>query len=152
MACVSDPAMADLFLDLAKTYHGYADGLFRLFITVLFGSFAFASSFPIKTSSKLTNIGKFHVTSTSLATASVLLSFYMICFLSFRSAIVNAHLAASQFLSFHQNCEGVEVLNKMLGFESLNRLSLVLPQVGFILGSTMGVLVFLYLTNNRNEK
>lgn len=150
-SCITNVEMAELFLDLAKTYHGYADDLFKLFITVLFGSFAFASGFQNKTSSKMKKIGKLSVSSHSLATASVLLSFYIICFLSFRSAIVNAQLSASQFLLLHQNCQGIEVLNKMLGFEKLDKLSIILPQIGFVLGAAMGIFVFLFLSNANSE-
>lgn len=149
VAHTSNVEMANLFLDLAKTYHNHAADLFKLFISVLLGTVAFASGFPPKTSSNIKKIGKFYVSTHSLAIASVLLSFYVICFLSFRSAIVNAQKAAGQFLLFHKESEGFEVLDQILGFNGLDELTIVMPQVGFILGSTMGVFVFLFLTNTK---
>lgn len=152
VSCVTDAAMASLFLDLAKTYHGHADGMFRLFITVLFSSFAFASGFPMTNIGKKWRFGNAHVSTPSLAVAFVLMSFYIISFMSYRSAIVNAHRSASEFVTFHRPCKGLDVLKSMLGFEGSNIWSLWLPQVGFVLGSIMGVLVFIYLANSKREK
>ena len=146
--CPINKEMAGLFLDLAKTYHGYADGLFTLFISVLLGSFAFASGLVSQKSSRMKKIGKFSLSSHSLATSYVLLSFYVICFLSFRSAIVNAQSAAQELVKLYSpSCSGFNTLNKMLGFQGVDELSIILPQIGFILGSAMGILVFLYLSN-----
>src|SRR5689334_15791460 len=75
-------AQISMLLSTASTYAGNAASIFALFITVLFGSLAFATALAKSDGSKATASGLIAV---------ALLAFYIINFIAFQSA--NRNLA-----------------------------------------------------------
>ena len=133
----------DSLLSAATTYGSQVTATFNLFLTVAFGSLAFAAAKP------LGNIGSQFLgfSTTSLVMALVLLSFYIICFLSFRKA--EKHLNSLLF-ELHERVEKWGIHQGAVDAFKPNNQSifgLSLPSFGFVLGSTGCLLIFVWVSN-----
>ena len=147
-----DKQIASVFLDLAKTYHNYADNLFKTFITVLFSSFAFASGFPMSKIGRSISILNKNLSIPSLAVGVVLMSFYAISYFTFSNSINSAAAAANELVNLYKDCPSGLALQSVLPSTQHDWLKLNLPKVGYIIGSTMGVFVFIWLANTPRTK
>ncbi len=139
-----DETSSKLFFDLAKIFQDSAADRFKLFITVLLGSIAFASALPMGDIGSKRKILKMSISMPSLAVGFVFLSFYIINFFSFSSAIDSAVSAAEQLVAASKEADE---LRKILP-SCQNKFSTVeLPKIGYGLGSLMGFIVFLWIAN-----
>ena len=80
--CMKNPIIGYL-VDMSTATTTNATTVFNMFLTVIFGSFAFAAAIPLK------NIGKsyFNLSTSSLWVGFSLLSFYIISYLSFSDSV-----------------------------------------------------------------
>lgn len=152
-ACSINKEMVNLLLDLAKTYHDHATGIFNTFITVLFSSLAFASGFPMADFGSSKKFWNMTLSLPSLAMAGALLSFYVISFIAFHQSITSATSAVDEIFKLSSNCNQYDALKKVFNYDDETgkvRQSL-LPQFGFIIGSVIGTVVFMWLANSRKN-
>jgi hypothetical protein len=145
-ACSINMEMVNLLLDLAKTYHDHATGIFNTFITVLFGSLAFSSKFPMTDFGSSKKFWNMTLSFPSLAMAGALSSFYLVSFIAFDESITNAKSAVKEILKLSSNCNPYDALKEVFNYQDS-----LLPQLGFIIGSVIGTVVFVWLANSRKN-
>ena len=120
-----------------------ATTVFNMFLTVVFGSFAFAAAIPLK------NIGKsyFSLSISSLWVGFSLLSFYIISFISFNDSVLNAIVALKELQAIFSECHvKTESIKSILSTER-EYFGLQLISIGFLIGSSIGLGVFLWISN-----
>ena len=142
-----------ILVTTATTYAANAASLFNLFLTVFFGSLAFAAALSLKSIGTTHRFWKFSCSSSSLMFAAALLAFYIIDFMSFQFAAKNLYIVLSE-------------LEKQIGswtFKNPNTLSvfqpaepvignLRWPSIGFLIGSIAALIGFLWISNVDRSK
>lgn len=135
----------DSLMSAATTYGTQMTATFNLFITVAFGSLAFAAAMP------LANVGtKFiggYISSASLLMAVILMAFYIISFLSFIK--LESHLRAilEELYADVREWGVSEAAANAFKPDSKKVFGLSLPAFGFLIGSIGCLVVFVWVTN-----
>jgi len=115
-----------------------------MFLTVVFSSLAFAAAIPLK------DIGRpfiFGLSTSSLWIGFSLLSFYIISFLSFNDSVQNAIVALKELNEIFNECHvKTESIKSILSTER-EFFGIQLISIGFIIGSSIGLGVFLWISN-----
>ncbi len=142
----------NFYLSAATAYADQASNIFNMFLTVLFSSFGFAAAFPLRDIGKRINIFSWSLSTSSLYIGVTLLAFYSISFITFNDTFNKAEALIVAI----QNQGSVEQLSEQaLGTFSTftyQVMGLGLPSIGFIIGSTIGLIIFMWLTNTQREK
>ncbi len=139
--------MIDYLVTMSTTTANNATTVFNMFLTAVFGSFAFAAGIPLKNIGRPINFLIFSLSTSSLWVGFSLLSFYIISFISFNDSVLNAIVALRELQDIFYNC-GVktESVKAILSTER-DFFGLQLISIGFIIGSSIGLGVFLWISN-----
>lgn len=133
----------EYLLTIVGTTSSNAMTVFNMFITVAFGSFAFATGLPMK------NIGRsiFGLSTTSITVGFSLLAFYIISFIAFHDLISSVEVTIKELHGIVNKCgEKIEVIELMLSNDR-KIFGIHLASFGFIVGSTISWIVFLWIAN-----
>lgn len=144
-----DQNLLDMTLQTAVSYANMASTVFNMFLTVVFGSLAFAAAIPLRDIGRSIQNIPWHISSSSFLFGIALLSFYIISFLSFNLYSTKAE-EALVLLNTSLSCESPRVSSLfVIGGKPLESIgiSLGLPSIGFIIGATFGLIVFLWVAN-----
>ncbi|MBQ4835749.1 MULTISPECIES: hypothetical protein [Pseudoalteromonas] len=146
-----DQKILELTLQTAMNYASLASTVFNLFLTVLFGSFAFAAAIPLRDIGKPIRFLPWHVSGSSFVFSIGLLSFYIISFWTFNRYVKDAERALTHLSLelINTDCDSGKKLSAILHVsdKSLQGIGMGLPSIGFIIGSIFGLIVFLWVAN-----
>ncbi|MFT6791168.1 MAG: energy-coupling factor transporter transmembrane protein EcfT [Cellvibrionaceae bacterium] len=135
-------------LSAAEGYASMASNIFSIFLTVMFSSFAFAAALPLRNIGARIKIFSLRLSSSSIWIGVSLLAFYIISFTSFYKTTEKAKTLIGVIRSMLD--KGTNINKDVLqAFETDPdvMLGLGLPSIGFIIGSTIGLSIFLWITN-----
>jgi hypothetical protein len=145
----------NFYLAAANAYASQATSVFNMFLTVLFGSLAFAAAMSLKDIGNQVNIYKinFNVSTSSLLIGSALLSFYIISFIVFHSLSMKANVLIVAMLEKAEIESISSDVVSSLSESTPEVAGLVLPSFGFLVGSLLSLVAFMWLANvKRNDK
>tara|TARA_R110001583_G_scaffold58028_2_gene173298 strand:- start:4960 stop:5394 length:435 start_codon:yes stop_codon:yes gene_type:complete len=139
--------ISGFLLSSAEAYGKAATDIFNMFLTVLFSSFAFAAALPLRDIGKTKYIFSLKLSSSSIVIGGALAAFYIISFISFQKNLCNAQtlLQAIKLPLPKEVAEIYKSGDALIG-------NLGLPSLGFIIGATCGLIVFLWVTNVERSK
>jgi len=144
ISCMTNNAhMIDYLVNMSTATTSNATTVFNMFLTVVFGSFAFAAAIPLK------NIGKsyFNLSTSSILVGFSLLSFYIISYLSFNDSVRITIVALKELQEIFSKCHvKTDLIESILSTER-EFLGFQLISIGFIIGSLIGLSVFLWISN-----
>ncbi|AEJ02830.1 hypothetical protein Nit79A3_3092 [Nitrosomonas sp. Is79A3] len=144
--CMNNPTIGHL-LTIVGTTSSNAMTVFNMFITVAFGSFAFATGLPMKNIGRSIKFFNFGLSTTSITVGFSLLAFYIISFISFNDFISSAVVTIKDLHRIVNKCgEEIEVIELMLSNDR-KIFGIYLASFGFIVGSAISWIVFLWIAN-----
>jgi hypothetical protein len=135
-------------LSAAQGYTSLASNIFSIFLTVMFSSFAFAAALPLRNIGTRITIFSIRLSSSSIWIGASLLAFYIISFGSFYVSTAKAEKLIGAIRSILEKEANInpDVLDAFKTHPDVV-LGLGLPSIGFIIGSTIGLSIFLWVTN-----
>jgi hypothetical protein len=135
-------------LSAAQGYSSQASNIFSLFLTVMFSSFAFAAALPLRNIGTRITIFSISLSSSSIWMGASLFAFYIISFGSFYISMGKAEKFIGAIRSIL--CKRANINQDVLEAFKTHPdviLGLGFPSIGFIVGSTIGLSIFLWVTN-----
>ena len=136
--------MIGYLLTMSTTTANNATTVFNMFLTVVFGSFAFAAAIPLK------DIGRpliFGLSTSSLCIGFSLLSFYIISFLSFNDSVQIAIAIFKELQEIFNECHVETESIKSILSTQREFFGFQLISIGFMIGSSIGLITFLWISN-----
>ncbi len=145
---ILDKNQIGILVTTATTYAANAASIFNLFLTVCFGSLAFAAALPLKSIGDPHPFFEFCFSSSSLMFAVAFLAFYIIDFISFQSAGNKLNIVLRE-LKQQISCwtfKNPDTLNVFQPARPVIR-NLRLSSIGFLIGSIASLIGFLWISN-----
>ncbi len=144
-----DPKTLEFTLQTAVSYANLASTVFNMFLTVVFSSLAFAAAVPLREIGKPIKHLPWHISSCSFWFGISLLAFYLISFASFYH---NSTMAQQAIDLIRNKLPQKQSELSVLFPEGLSPLEFIginlgLPSIGFIIGASFGLIVFLWVAN-----
>jgi hypothetical protein len=139
-------------LSAAEGYASLASNIFSMFLTVMFSSFAFAAALPLRNIGTRIKIFSISLSSSSIWIGASLLAFYIISFTSFYKTTEKAEKLIGAIRSILD--KGVNINQDVIEVFKTDPeiiLGLGLPSIGFIIGSAIGLSIFLWVTNTERS-
>jgi len=137
----------DFLLSTTQAYVANASDIFNLFLTVVFGSFAFAAALPLRNIGRLFTVGPFQFSTSSLVIGFVFLSFYSISFLMFHASFNHASTLLTKMKAIVETMPNLSDISHVFIAQEAVIGKLDLTSVGFLIGSIGGWIIFMWVTN-----
>lgn len=150
--CLNNNPIIEHLLTLTTALVSNATTIFNMFLTVVFGSFAFAATVSLRNIGRLINFKIFKLSTSSIWMGGSLLAFYVISFQSFNSSVKLAIASVKDIQQRLDFCGEKTQIFKLIFSDEWTLLGLQLPSLGFIIGSATGLGIFLWISNIDKEK